>query len=517
MPTLRSFPFPLLLATLAAHAPAQEGTRIVIPGRDFMERKLLSPGLTDVWKLDVEVDEMLWCVVESGDFDPVLSLVGADGKQLGSNDGEGLRSELWIRAPQKGAYEFRVTAFKGSGGGHYDYALHRFRTEPLAANGESTHTFGREQWWHYRVALKAGDVLVPTVLGDGRLTAVLDDQRVPLGEQFGGYRARRDGDCFVRVEGSGGKRCQTLTQLARVGEHAMGERTNERIAAYGLDTWRFHLPARQCVVLDVRMPEAQLAFDVREVDPTERGPAFVALGQFDKGGCKHHPFFVRRCAVLEVSLRHQGSNAAPYEIAMNTSGRDVRAGERIEGKLPLGEGAWFHVPLEAGEMVDVAVASEQFDPFLDLWDPDGNKIAAVDDRSPVDRTAAHRFLVMRPGIYHLHVLCCGWSGSGVFTLQTESRPLPNIEPGRTIAVTPGSHVHLDLANGDVVWLSLRSATFDAALQVIDPAGDAGFVAEGGGLGGDVLVAYRASHTGRHTLIVHARAGGGDGELKVVLP
>jgi hypothetical protein len=43
------------------------------------------------------------------------------------------------------------------------------------------------------------------------------------------------------------------------------------------------------------------------------------------------------------------------------------------------------------------------------------------------------------------------------------------------------------------------------------------VAEGGGIGGDVLVDYRASQTGRHTLLVHARSGNGDGEVKVVLP
>jgi hypothetical protein len=68
-----------------------------------------------------------------------------------------------------------------------------------------------------------------------------------------------------------------------------------------------------------------------------------------------------------------------------------------------------------------------------------------------------------------------------------------------------------------VWLSVRSGAFDAALQVLDPAGDGSFVAEGGGIGGDVLAAYRAARAGRHTLLVHARSGGGDGELQVVRP
>jgi catechol 2,3-dioxygenase-like lactoylglutathione lyase family enzyme len=208
----------------------------------------------------------------------------------------------------------------------------------------------------------------------------------------------------------------------------------------------------------------------------------------------------------------------PYEVGVRSWGVDARVGDTIAGKLPLGDGALYHLALTAGEMVEVEVASEQFDAKFDLLDPDGNQVACgIDDRSPVDRTAFHRFLVAKPGTWHVLVHCCSGQASGAFTLRTASQPLPQLEVGKMLPVRPGSHVHLDLTNGDVVWLSLRSATFDAALQVIDPAGDAGFVAEGGGLGGDVLVAYRASHTGRHTLIVHARTGGGDGELKVVLP
>jgi hypothetical protein len=183
--------------------------------------------------------------------------------------------------------------------------------------------------------------------------------------------------------------------------------------------------------------------------------------------------------------------------------------------LPLGDGALYHLPLTAGEMVEVGVESEQFDAYFDLRDPEGNQVAlGVDDRSPVDRNPFHRFLVTRPGTWHV-LVHCGGRASGAFTLRCASQPLPRLLPGRRHAVQPGAHVHLDLTNGDVVWLSLRSGTFDAALQLVDPTGNAGFVAEGGGLGGDVLVAYCARHAGRHTLIVHARSGGGGGELEAV--
>ena len=508
----------LFLTVLASATPAQGSLHQIVPGRDFEQHKLLTPGLTDVWELAVERDEMLWCTVDSNEFDPVLELVDATGTVLGSNDGAGTRSELWLRAPAAGKCAFRVKPFQGSGGGNYRYWLHRFRTEPLAANGEATHTFGKEQWWHYRIALHQGDVLVPTVLGDGRLTAVLDAGRNPLAELHGGYRATQDGDCFVRIEGSESKRCQVMTQLGRHGERVFGERYDERIAPYGLDCWRFRLPVGQAVVLDVAMPDAGIGLDVREEAPTDLGPAFVATGHFDKGGQRRLLYFVRREAVLVLHLRHRFGSNARYQLALSTWGEPLVVGERRSSTLPLGHGVLFRLGLAAGEMVDLTVDSEMFDARFDLWDPDGKVVALADDRRLTDRNASHRFLVARPGAWHV-LVHSGGTASGAFTLRSTSQPLPRLELGGSMVVAwpTADHVHLDLQAGQVVWLAVASAHFDAALQVIDPKGDSGFVAEGGGIGGDVLVAYRASHTGRHTLVVHARAGQGQGTLRAIAP
>jgi hypothetical protein len=509
----------LLAGALATARPlaAQETRQDVVPGRDFRAHKLLTPGLTDTWVLDVEVGEVLHGVVESHAFDPVLALADETGAVVATVDGAGTRSEIRVRAATKGKYAFRVSPYQGSGGGQYEYTLRRFRTESISTAGEASHELGVEQWWHWRVALRKGDVLVPTVLGDGRLTAVLDAAGNTLGEQHGGYHAQQDGDLYVRVEGLHRHRVHLVTQLARTGERPFGERHAERVAPYGLDAWRVPLPAGACVVFDLRMPEAELAFDLRDLVPSDRGPAFVATGHFDKGGVRRQLFFVRRATTLGVQLRNRTSAPAPYELALRAWGRDVELGDEVAAELPLGDGALFHLPLAAGELVELDVASERFDASLDVWDPDGNVVANVDDRSPVDRDPKHRFLVTRPGTWHVLVHGCGGRASGAFTLRTKSEPLPVLAPGVPASVKWGSHLHLELGAGETVWLSLRSETFDGALQVIDPAGDGGFVAEGGGVGGDVLVAYRARHAGRHTLLVHARSGGGSGELTVVRP
>ena len=51
------------IVLLAAVPRAQGALENVIPGRMFERQKLLSPGLTDVWKVEVAADEMLHCVI----------------------------------------------------------------------------------------------------------------------------------------------------------------------------------------------------------------------------------------------------------------------------------------------------------------------------------------------------------------------------------------------------------------------------------------------------------------------
>lgn len=514
---------PALVASLtaalfiASPVACQETTGVLRPGRESVEHKLLSPGQTDVWPLTVAADEMLWCRVDSDAFDPVVTCVDGSGRELGRHDGEGTRSELWLRAENPGPLEFRVAPFRGSGGGRYRIELLRFRTAPLAAQGSAEHVFGKEAWWHWRMPLQAGEVVVATVTGAGRLVAALGPDREPLTLHGGVFTASRTGDHYLRVEGDEEARCQVRTQRARCGDRAVAVAHEEAVPAFGLDRWRFRVTAGTGIVLAVRMPIAALAVVVHEPGGDPRTPGFVATGHFDKGGDVRRLFFVRRDTTLELQLRHVGDAEAPYTMALQTRGAPLRLGADIEGALALGDGALHALDLTAGEMVDLQAHSAQFDASLDLWDPDGNVLASVDDRGLVDRDPRHRFLVARGGRYHVLVHCRGGLGAGAFTLRATTEPLPRLQPGEALAVEPGAYVHLDLDAGQVVWLAVTSRAFDAALQVVDPAGDGVFVAEGGGVDGDVLVAHRARLRGRHVLVVQTRSGVGAGTLRVVAP
>jgi hypothetical protein len=517
-PRTRSF-LGATLALLTCCTPllAQEVQGEFGRDRSTVQQKLLTPGLTDVWALDVVAGEALCCKVASDAFDPVLTLVDESGKELGRDDGVGTASELWWLAPAKGKLEFRVAPFRGSGGGRYRIELLRFRTEPLSLPGRCEHVFDAEGWWHWRIDAQKGETIVTALAGHGRIVDVLgpDHARVPMDQ--GVFTAATAGEHWLRVEGANEARCVVHVQRARFGERGVDQPSRERIAPFGLDRWRVRVAAGSCLSVDVQMPEAQLDLGVHEVDSDPRAPRIVRTGHFDKGGAKRGLWYVRRDCELQISLRNRGPHEAPYAMTVRTMGTALPLGEVREAMLPLGDGALLHLDLAAGEMVELQAKSEQFDAVLDVWDPDGNVLAVVDDASPLERDPRHRFVAWRGGRYRVLVHCAEGRGGGLFTVHGKATALPVVKPGGELAIEPGSHAHLDLAAGQVVWLAVEGKGFDPALVVADPLGDQSFVAEGGGIDGGVLVAFRAQHAGRHTLVVHARSGQGGGRLRVLAP
>lgn len=507
----------MALLACSAALPAQEGRGHFGLDRSIVQHKLLTPGLTDVWSLDVVAGEALCCKVASDAFDPVLTLVDDSGKELGRDDGVGTASELWWLTPEKGKLEFRVAPFRGSGGGRYRIELLRFRTEPLNLPGSCEHVFDAEGWWHWRIGAQKGETIVAAVAGHGRIVDVLgpDHARVPMDQ--GVFTAAIAGEHWLRVEGANEARCTVHVQRARFGERTVDQPSSERMPPFGLDRWRVRVAAGSCLSVDVQMPETLLDLAVREVDADPRAPRIGSTGHFDKGGAKRGLWYVRRDCELQISLRNGGPREAPYAMVVRTMGTPLPLGEARDAVLPLGDGTLFHLDLAAGEMVELQVKSEQFDGVLDVWDPDGNVLAVVDDEGLLERDPRHRFVAWRAGRYHLLVHCAEGRGSGRFTVQGKATALPVVKPGSELAIEPGSHVHLDLAAGQVVWLAVEGKGFDPALVVADPLGDQSFVAEGGGIDGGVLVAFRTQHAGRHTLVVHARSGQGGGRLRVLAP
>ncbi len=514
---------PLLsLLLLIAAAPAQ-GTAVipVKAGREFVLTKLLTPGVTDVCKVDLEVDEVVRCIVESASFDPVLELADPDGSVLVSDDGEGTRSEVRWRAAKKGPFELRVKPFRGSGGGNYTFRMIRLRTAPLGTSSEATHTFGVEGWWHWRVSLKRGMRLVPTVLDQGHVSAVLDARLTELPDHLRSYRAPADGDYYLRIEGPEGSTCQTLTQLARTADLPVDTERSESLPPFGLDELRVALRAGQLVEATTALPGDALITTWHEETPSADGPSLIeAPIAFAKPGrtCRYH--FVRRDCTAILCFRSTRPNPVAYRASVRTAGTPCETGAAVEGELHLGRASVHELRLTAGQLVRFTAKTDRFDGQLMLHDVDGNQLARADDGGPADPNPSLVFLVPRSATYRVFVATEGGAGAGPYTFAATVLEVPRLQAGNAtdVRVADGpAHVHVDLRHDEVVWLSVQSREIDCMLQVLDPTGDSGFTADGGGIDGDVLVAFRARHAGTHTLLVHARSGRGSAHVRVVQP
>ena len=511
----------LLLGFSTLPGWAQDQVRTVPPGREVRDNKLLTPGLTDTWNLEVEKDEILWCIVSSQAFDPVLDLVDHEGNQLASHDGKGTRSELWLRMPKGGAFEFRVRPYQGSGGGQYSFWLQRYRTQTVETDAEVSHRFGREQWWHYRVALQVDELLVPTILGEGRITALFDETRKPMPEVHGAYRAPHDGHYIIRVEGRENHTHQFQCRLARQRPLPPSGPLKDRAEPYGLDVLRMSLCAGEAYVFDLAMPSAQCVLNVLERNPVPGRPGFVWTGSIEKGGRFRRWYTARYDCEIEILLRNENSAAAPYTASLVAIRKNVEPHRAMHGRLAVGGGDMVLLPDVAGQLLNISVQSDTFDPQIDILDPFGNLVGKADDKGPLDRNTDHTFMVVRPGRYRLLIFTPGGVGGGDYTLVAEPTSIPQVtfDAPRALSLKnqANAYAYAELRGGHEVWLSVRSRSADTALTVIDPDGNVVGTFEGGGRGGDVLAAFVPASQGRYTLQVHRRSGSGDCVLGVFAP
>ena len=505
-----------LAVLLPALVSAQDAMVEVPAGRQFQQYKVLTLGLVDRWRFDLDVDEFVQCVVETGDFDPVLELFDHDGQRLATDDGAGTRSELRWFAPAKGAYEFAVQGYEGRGGGNYRFWLLRYRTERIAPDSSAEHTFGPERWWHFRVPMQRGDVLVPRVATGGTLTAVLDLDQRALPEWHGGYTALADGDVLLRVEGNERDHCRVDVQRALQTQLGADGDLSGELGDGGMRIVR-HGFAPGAYTLELDTPEHDLVVDLRETEPAAQ-PRFGWTGSLDKNGRQRRWLLVRAPMAAELVLRNHGEPAS-HRGRLVPAGDPAAFGVAIADRLALGGGRLFRLEVHPGQLVRVAAVSGSFDARLDLWTPDG-AVHGFDDRARLDLGAEHVFLVRQHGAHYALVYTTGGAGSGPFTLRVDDVPIPELAVGAKLAVQAGladAFAHLACTEGQALWLSVQSPRFDPALLVFDPDGEQVGAFEGGGVGWDVLNGFVARKAGVHTLQVVSRHGRGDGVLRAIAP
>jgi hypothetical protein len=493
---------------------AQEVLRDVVPGREFSDTKVLTPGQSDLWAIECKPDEVLKCRVSAVDLDPVLDLLDAQRLVLASDDGAGSESYVQYRVVGGGQVHFRVRGFQGAGGGRYTLSLERYVATPLAVGGEVSGEFPRERWYHVRLQCEKNDRLVPVVTG-GRLTSVVQfAANVGLGENLGAYTAPAAGEYHLRIEGNERTKFSVRTLVPVYREAVAGEPFAASVAPFGLDIVHMRLPAGAASMLDLAMPGVQLQHWHRLLG---EDPRWRELGNAQKGGRSRRLFQPEHDLDLQLWLRNVDGAAANYEFSHLLPDRALAAQGATDGSLPLGNLGCYTLPAQEGEVLTLRVHAEAFDAAVVVCAPNGETLASLGDSGPLDRDPSLTFCAPFSGQYRVIPYAEGHTGSGPYRVEVARQPVPALTFDRALELRaePGhdAYARITLAAGQEVWLSCRSRDCDVALSMDDDQGPRLGTWEGGGTDRNVLCAVRAPRAGSYTIFVHSRGGAGICQLR----
>jgi len=247
------------------------------------------------------------------------------------------------------------------------------------------------------------------------------------------------------------------------------------------------------------------------------GPYVIEAGSYDRGETGAYTLDVSRVAPREGEL---------IEGALADGDALHRRGELID---------WIDVTTEPGQVIEVVLASEDFDTYLIVQTPTGATMENDDDQGSASRSRVV-MNVQRPGVHRVGVTTFEPGMSGAYTVDIRLSAAPDPRSQRDIVhLEDGDGVDGSLAYGDVVSargsladrysfdvqagqrvvVDMTSPAFDTFLAVILPNGEVLDNDDFDGPGHSRL-SFEAAQTGPHRLIASSFMGDHIGDYHLAL-
>jgi hypothetical protein len=535
-----------LAAPSVCSAQAPRGGRIQQQDT-FASTNVLTPGAQDDWPLTARDDETIIISAASGAFDPAVELIASDGRVVAGNDDvrEGEQDALLLaRLATGGDYRVRVKSSSPTSGGQYGLTVRRFVATDLPIGSRTTGTLGRSlaHWHRFPAEVDQTLVLTARAASFGPLIQVHapNGEQVPVDTAGAGqqnstgavFRAPQAGIYYVRISpAQGGDPRDSFAITAAVGRvfRTEIEDTNPArdLAAGGLDLWTFQGVAGDLVRVQAEAPAGGMIGQIAYIPPVD------ASGGPRKPEGPVPPLVILPCdpkssgelvALLNLSGTYQVAVSQPlgggirYTLATSRAARPFAEDPESAGTLGLGGSDYWTIEGTSGQIVRLEGSSEQFDPELELYDPQGELISKNDDGAS-GRDALLTALLVARGRYHLRVHAHGDGGSGSYQLRRVTDPV------RRLAIGAGGEGSVG-AGGSEIWsfegragqtviISARSPDFNIRVALFGP--DAAEVAsdDDSGEGTDSLLSVRLPIDGTHTVWVTAAGGSGQYSLQLI--
>lgn len=498
-----------------ARALSQENVRSVdSPGEHF---KYLTVDTVDRWLLDGTKDEILRIDVRSSEFDPVLSLVqmGAAGAVaavlIPEVDDDGSESHMLMRLPVSGSLAILVHGAGRRGGGNYRLYVERLTSAPIPDGEEyATGTLDANGNAHIRFQAKEGEIIVPR---GGQVTEIIDPKGFSLPNWRGTFVARAAGEHYFRVRGRAGRAFRAGLSPVRQRTLIRRAETADTITDGGLDEWTFPCRPNQLTVvevegegLEVRIVNGEFAED-RGLD---RGPIIHPLPAHSKGLTQRFAFVSTGKLDRRLQIHSRTESPHPYRVLVRDPSQALPAGARIQQRLALGGAAYWTFAVQPGEVYQVDVESDDFDPYLRLSNGNGLPMGDFDDGGG-DLSARYTWLVEGRGQVRAEVSCYGNGGGGDYRVKLTAVPVPTFDLESPVTGTlkggTAGFWHVQAEGPQDLVIMVRSTTFQPALRLVDPDGITIATAAKSGIHRASLLSVTLPKKGRYTVAVTGNGAG----------
>lgn len=519
----------LLIALLLGSGVARAQDSIRNLNQPGQHSKFLTPGQLDRWVFEGEKGETLIAHVVSKEFDPILELARTgkpEDRVLLEVDDPGNESRFSFRLPEKGQYKIRIHAYKFQGGGNYTLWIQRFQAKPLTIGQPAIGTFDREGKSYHSFPGVKDQILIPELKGASSEAWTLLDFKGRQRKDWAGTVLIEDsGECCLVVTGPPDHRYELLVRKDRRHDLAKGKAAEGSLQQGEMDVWNFQGKPGDFRLLEVEKKgdvQSRLLYATLDKTSEQRiaqpgdQPEIAFLPVASRGGR------LRYAAVLGREGRYQlqllASTSASYTLSIRDPSVALAWGREVEGSLPVGAATFYSFQATPGQLFQASLASQKFVPVLHLYDRHGNLVGSSgDDTDGLEGQITH--MVVKKGLYRLQVGSLGDGGGGDFRLTLKETKLKELQVGGRGkgTIQPGATEFWTFAGkqGQTVFLSVRSATFEPTVSLRSPEGVLLVADNKGNASTGSLFALTLPRTGRYTIGVSSRRGAGEYTVRLI--
>ncbi len=434
------------------------------------------------WTFTANAGDVITIEMNSSDFDTYLELHDADEQQVAFNDdgGPGLNSLInGFRIPRSGRYTIIARSFANGGRGSYT------------------------------LSLISGEVVVPT-------PTPFPTQPPPPSSSGGAIE--------------------------------FGQTVTGRINR-SQETWTFSANAGDVISIEMNSSDFDTYLELHDADGQQvtsnddGGPGLNSLisgfaiprsgrytivaRSFGNGGSGSYTLTLTRGTAISAS-------PTPLPTPASSNQGSIGYGDTVTGSLNRSLDSWTFNG-SAGDVVNIAMNSSDFDTYLELYGPDGQEVTRNDDGGPGLNSLIENVTLPTSGTYTIIARSFGNGGRGSYTLSlTEgagSSSGGGTGPGLgsaddTIAfgdtVTGTLNQSQDAwtftANaGQIVTISMESDDFDTYLELYAPDGIQATRDDDGGTGRNSFIdGFRLPVSGTYTIVARSFGNRGVGDYTLTL-